>query len=445
MKRNVGYGVFLAVILALCCIPSLGMLLPQRGEAGGNQALARLPALRDPEGRVNGEYPAQMLRYLEDNHFLRQEMITAWSALNDRVFGASIAEDVVRGGAGWLYFAGALPDYVGLEPLEDRELFAAARNLSLMEEYCERQGAQFLFTIAPNKSSLYPAHMPRLTVWDGRRNAAGLAAALADQEVPYLDLFSVFQDQAETLYFARDSHWNSKGAALAADALIGVLGGESGYFAGPFTPAANHRGDLYEMLYPAGRDLETDQNYGGTLEFSYDQPIRGPDSLTIRTTGGGEGSLVLFRDSFGNLLYPYLADHFAHALFSRSTYRMDLVRQGEADWVALELVERNLPRLLENVPVMPAPVREPLPTTGTAGACGLSAEESGELEGFLLITGTLPEGGCDGDSPVYLTSEAGWYEAFLLKDGGFGGYVPASARDSLGTAFFQGGALLQAK
>ncbi len=34
---------FIAVILLLCLIPSAGMLLPARGEAGGNEVLAPPP------------------------------------------------------------------------------------------------------------------------------------------------------------------------------------------------------------------------------------------------------------------------------------------------------------------------------------------------------------------------------------------------------------------
>lgn len=447
MKKKIGYAVFIAVILAVCCIPSLGMLLPrQDGGAGGNQALARRPALRDAEGKLNVEYPAQMVRYLEDNYFLRQEMITAWSALNDRALGTSIADNVVRGRDGWLYFADTLDDYAGFDGLERRELFSAARNLSLMGEYCEGLGARFLFTIAPNKNSLYPEHMPSLTRRGGRGgglNAAGLTAALAEEGVAYLDLFAAFLAQDETLYFTRDSHWNSKGAALAADAVCRELDGTSGYFDGPFVPTADHRSDLYDMLYPTGDWLETDQKYGGELRFTYDAPIRGPDSLTIMTTGSGGGSLVMFRDSFGNLLYPYLADHFAHALFSRSIYRMNLAEQQEADFVVLELVERNIPYLIQNIPVMPAPVRDPRPAQTVDASCALTAEASDELEGCILIKGTLPASGWDTDSPVYLTSEAGWYEAFLLEDGGFGGYVPEGALDSLGAAFLRDGEVVQ--
>ena len=447
MKKKLPYAAFTALILLLCLIPSLGMLLPkQDGPAGGNQALSRAPSLRDPEGNWNPKYLSQIQDYAGDNFYLRQDMITAWSALNARALGSSITEDVVLGSDGWLYFADTLPDYVGLDPMTDREIFSAARNLALISEYCESQGAEFLFTVAPNKNSLYPEHMPGLTLPAARQpyDAKRLEEALAEQGVSYLDCFALLRGQEETLYFKTDSHWNGKGAALAADAVNEALGRSSGYFEGPFAQEEVHKGDLYDMLYPAGDGLEADQVYGGALDFEYDAPIRSAENLTIMTHGGGEGSLLMFRDSFGNNLYPYLADSFDSALFSRSMpYRLDLVAQREADYVVAELVERNIRYLIQNVPVMPAPGRgaeKPEGFTVYGSGVSFAAEPSEDLPGYTLATVspalTLRElPAPDMDSPMYVpASDGNYYEAFLLEDGGVGLYLPEDIQP-LGLAY----------
>lgn len=441
MKKNFLYAAFTALILLLCLIPSLGMLAPPReNPAGGNQALSRVPSLRDAEGNWNPAYLSQMQDYLGDRFYLRQEMITAWSALNAKALGSSITEDVVLGKDGWLYFADTLPDYAGLDPMTEREIFSAARNLGLMAEYCESRGAKFLFTVAPNKNSLYWSNMPDLTLPAARRphNAKRLAEELAGQNVDYLDLFTLFRGQEETLYFKTDSHWNGRGAALAADAVNRALGRPSAYFDGPFIPQEVHKGDLYDMLYPAGSGLETDQVYGGELAIEYDAPIRSAENLTIMTHGGGEGSLLMFRDSFGNNLYPYLADSFDAALFSRSMpCRLDLISQREADCVVLELVERNLRYLIQNVPVMPAPSRgaeRPEDFTVYGSGVTFDVEPSENLPGYALVTGPavldgqeLPEAVSDSQALV-LTSDGNYYEAFLLEDGGVGLYLPEGVR-----------------
>lgn len=448
MKKNFLYAAFTALILLLCLIPSLGMLLPsQEGAAGGNQTLSSAPALRDTEGNWNPQYLSQLQDYGADNFFLRQDMITAWSVLNAKGLQSSITEDVVLGGDGWLYFGDTLPDYAGLDPMNSGDIFSAARNLALISEYCESQGARFLFTIAPNKNSLYPQHMPGLTASSQPSSAERLAETLEQSfpSVNYLDLFTLFREQEETLYFRTDSHWNSKGAALAADAVNQALGRNSGYFEGPFSLETVHRGDLYDMLYPAGDGLEEDQVYGGELTVEYDVPIRSAENLTIMTHGGGDGSLLMFRDSFGNLLYPYLADSFDAALFSRPMpYRLDLVSQREPDFVVAELVERNLRYLIQNVPVMPAPRREPpegFPGSFYAWANGISfsVEASDVLPGYALVTDPqitdTEELIFPVDSQVLvLASDGCYYEAFFLEDGGVGLYLPEDIQP-LGLAY----------
>lgn len=426
-RNDLRYLLFPALILALCLVPSLGMLLPaDSGEAGGNQILAAAPSLLDESGTPDPDYLTDLAAYWEDSHFLRQEMIDAWSWLNARALNTSISDQVLLGSEGWLYYGETVDDYVGADLMGEREIFSAARNLALIDQYCREQGARFLFTIAPNKNSLYDEHMPALTRLTEGRNADALAQALASEGVAYLDLFALFQGQEETLYFAQDSHWNEKGAALAADAVNAALGRESQYFAGPFTEG-EHLGDLYAMLFPAGGAAEAAPAYGGAFTFTYDVPIRSAENQTIMTTGGGEGSLLLFRDSFGNLLYPYLAESFSQALFSRAMpIRLDMVAQREADAVVMELVERNIEYLIRYVPVMPAPLTAAGEAEAGSASLALNAQGSQELPGYVLVSGALPEA-ADTDSRIYLAGTEGWYEAFLLEDGGFALYVPETA------------------
>ena len=432
MKKNWGYILFTALILLLCLTPSVGMLAGARTETGGNEVLAQPPSLRDREGALNANYLTDLTGYAEDNYFLRPQFVTAWSALNQRLLGTSIADNVLLGCGGWLYFADTLDDYTGSNLLSQREIFSAARNLALMAEYSQSQGAQFLFTIAPNKNSLYPQYMPSLPVFSSRRNVDALYEALEEDGTPSLRLSAAFESVDEILYFTQDSHWNSKGAALAADWINTALRRDAAryYYGGTFAPETNHLSDLYAMLYPTGSWRETDYKYAGTLDFTYDSPIRSANDMTITTTGQGRDSLLMFRDSFGELLYPYLADSFAHAQFSRSAaYRLNLIAERQADCVVIELVERNIDYLLQYTPVMPAPVREApeaAPLREGLAQLFLDVSPSRDLEGCVLASGKLPEGPSD-DSKVFLCTENACYEAFLMEEQGFALYVPEEA------------------
>ncbi len=414
---------FALLCLVLCASLSLGMLAFGPAEAAANERLANAPKLIRKE-KWNPDYLSDLAKYVGDRFFLRQELITARSRAS-ALLGSSTVEDVVLGKKGWLYYAPTLADYCGTENLSEEELSAIARNLALMQEYCEGLGCRFLFVSAPNKNTLYPEFMPGYPT-AGEHDIHRLFPLLEAAGVSYTDLYTAFGQQPETLYFAHDSHWNSRGAALAADAINASFGRGSSYFTAPFRGAEPHRGDLYEMLYPAAEDPETDLIYGPGLNYTRQGSDTRPDSITIQTAGEGNGTLLAFRDSFGNSLYPYLADSFAEARFSRLTaYDLVLAEEMGADCVIVELVERNLVYLLQNVPVMPAPER-PLPAGGQAGGkLTLARKEGGRVpESCVLWQGTLPEGV---EGRVCLSAGGRCWEAFHLEEGGFAAYLPADA------------------
>lgn len=419
MKQKVLMWCFVVVFFAASLTLSLGILLAGPSEAGANERLSRTPVLIAADGKWNPDILGDAAAWINDHFFLRQELISLDNLLTAKLLRTSGAEDVILGEDGWLYYKPTLDNYVGQNLLTDREIFSAATNLRLMAEYCREQGQEFVFVIAPNKNSLYPEQMPNFGAAAPRQDAQALFGALTGQQVPYVDLFSLFDAQSEPLYFAHDSHWNSKGAALGADAINEAFGQASSYFSDTFASSTSHKGDLYEMLYPALRDPEKDPVYGGTLQFTYTGSATKPDSILLQTQGGGTETLLAYRDSFGNLLYPYLADSFAAATFSRAvTY--DLMQP--ADCVLIELVERNLRYLVKNLPVMPAPKRECTVPDVVSGT--VSASSGKAPEGYSLIKGTLPQTP-DTDSCVYLVCGQAVYEAFLTKNGGYGGYVPA--------------------
>ena len=434
MKKILSYGFFIAVLL-LSIVLAAGIAVAGPSEAGANERLASAPSLMDKDGNFNGDILSDTAAWVNDHFFARQELISLSNWLSARVFGVSDADDVVLGSDGWLYYGSTVDDYTGTSPLSDREIYSIARNVALMQEACEAEGKTFGFAIAPNKNSLYGEHMPDYGTAASVRDAQRVEAQLGQMGVNYIDLFSAIGGEEETLYFAHDSHWNSKGAALGADTINAALGRESDYYSGDFSQSQPHDGDLYEMLYPAFTDPETDPVYGGDLEYEFTTNATKADSITLLTESGGEGSLLCYRDSFGILLYPYLADSFASCRFSRSnTYDLTL----DADFVVVELVERNLSYLIANQPVFLAPRRE-LEIPEASGTIVLEISTPKSPENTVLVKGTVPED-VDEDSPVYLVCGDVAYEAALLAENGFGAYLGGD-KDVTAIAYYAGGEL----
>ncbi len=431
MKKN-WYSLFTVLFLLLCAAPLLLMPVVGPSEAAANEVLAARPVLFTRNG-LNFGYLNDLSDYIGDHFALRQELVTANAALTAALFHESASDSVILGSGGWLYYADTLDDYLGASAMSDRELFRAAHTLSLAREYAESQGARFLFTVAPNKNSLYPAHMPeKYPAAQQPGNRERLALLLEQQDVPYCDLYAALSQESAPVYYKTDSHWDGYGSALACDALVSALGGTGSLSSEDFTPAG-HRGDLYEMLYPAGNDLEPGRVLARPRTFSYAGSFRAADDVTIRTESDGEmGGLLMFRDSFGNLLHADLAEVFSHAVFLRSAaLRFDLL-DGE-ETVIFELVERNLPQLLTNPPVMPAPARKFTPPADTCAAkVEWTKGPCEELPGLSCYTGTIsaPEL-LDWDSPVCVSLDGTVYEASLAAPAGqdFTLYAPETETD----------------
>ena len=462
MKNTVA-EIFTAVFLLVCALPFIGMFVRPTTETLGNSVPREKPTLFREDGSFETDYPEKLGDYLEDRLFLRAEMITADAVLREKLFGVSSKESVIAGTDSWLYYEATLDDYQHTGAQSGRGLFNAARNLRLMQDYTELLGKKFLFAVAPNKNSLYPEHMPdRYRVRENAESDAERLAAYLEQEgVHSLDLFRLFKEQEEVLYYARDSHWNEKGAVLVFNAMLDALGIAHEDYA-DVTPkqTKDYVGDLARMLYPAGSEPEVRLRYLNP-SWEYVTDTASPEENYIRTAcASGEAKLLMYRDSFGNSLLPYLAEQFEEAVFSRVVpYTMtELVTTG-ADVLIVEKVERHLPTLSEIPPVMSAPVRDPAVLAGAvrpaspgeaaagAGAAPEKGEEAPEavaaadaaefrtetVPGYRVLKGALDtsKAAPDPDTPILClvrdAEKTALYEAFCVtidnNDFGYTAYI----------------------
>ncbi len=433
-SKKIGAVVFVVIFFILSIFPSVGMLFMPQQEAVGNEHLAAKPALHRADGSLNADVLSDVTAYVGDHVAFRHEMITLNSRLNGALFGAVNNDDVVLGRDGWLYYSATLDDYQGAAPMSGRELAAAGRTLYLMQEYCQQNGVEFLFTIAPNKNSLYPQQMPGRYQRSGKEsNAQRLGSLLRENGVAYADLFKVFRAEDEVLYFETDSHWNTRGAALAGDTLGAALGrGEAAVFDTPYTWQRKHKGDLYEMIYPAGNGLEKDAVYEAPFTFTYAQGYRTPEDITIHTSNPEKGgSLLMFRDSFGNSLHPFMAQQFGAACFSRAMpYNLTFLERENADTLVIEIVERNLGWLNTRAPIMPAPVRD-MALSEAENNIKATGEMTSDDSGYIKLAGNIICRNMDDDSSIWLRCADGTvYEATPAGDGDkpFTLYLPADAQ-----------------
>lgn len=444
MKKNYGSLLFLGVFLLTCLWPLVGMAIAGPSEAAANERLAAIPSLTAADGSFNLNVLNDTSDYFADHFASRQELVTANAKLEAALFGESAEDDVILGKDGWLFYKSTLDDYQGQDLLSDREIWSAAHCLALIQEYAQAQDVSFVFAVAPNKNTLYPEYMPdRCLRSETPGNAARLSEALQLEGVTTADLEAAFRAEDGILYHRLDSHWNNLGAALAHDAITDALGSGAARFYQPdrFAAVQDYDADLYQMLYPAGSEKDVQRYPVWGLSFTYDQPIRSAEDQLIHTScTDQDGRLLMFRDSFGNALHPFMAESYGAACFSRAMpYDLSLIESEGADTLVIEIVERNIDWLTQRAPILPAPTRKiDVPET-CDGNISFECDFSQTSGGTLCCSGNLGSAP-DTDSPIWLVCDGTVYEASPAGNGDlpFTAYLPTQPEE-LQIMFLQNG------
>lgn len=417
--KKAAYLSFITVFFLLCALPAALMPLFSADGSAEKRTLSTAPSLFE-DGKLNTDFGDEAETWLSEHFAGRSRLVTLHAQLEQALFATSAESQVILGREGWLFYEPTLNDYLGVEPYSARELYALAAVERLMQQYVEGQGGVYACTVAPNKNSLYGEYMPYFT--RSARTESGLAAlpaAMQAQGVNYVDLYGVLQaakPQAQ-LYHKRDTHWNNFGARLGYNALLDAVGQPHESFDGAAsTVETTWSGDLDVLLLPADGILDEQIIYDipfSTL-FHYKGSANVERAKVLTSSDSAVGSLLMYRDSFGNALLPFMATAFGDAAFLRAN-PFDLTVMQPGQTVITEIVERNLRALLGAAPVMPAP-ETALPAAGRqmqGTACTLYTEADGDL---LHVYGALDPALVTDDARVYILADGRAFEAFPCSE-----------------------------
>jgi len=408
--------IYLIIFLVILLIPSLGMFIFGASESENGEELT-MPVLYTEEG-INKNYLQELGSLFESRFALRQQMVTAYSEITGKIFHTSAQSGVIVGEDDWLFFNDTLADYQRTNIITDRQLHNAVRNLELVNEYCDSNGIEFMFVIAANKNTLYPEYMPYYLIpGEGPSNRELLSDLLADTDVHFMDFgsYDTFLDDDAVYYFHRDSHWNTVGAAIASNVILSGLDvPHHNYVGDEVTAGELHQGDLEQMIYPTDTAVERDTVFAVMPSFTYDAPVESNFDFRISTSSSGEGSLLMYRDSFGSALLPFMAEPFENAFFSRSNSCQinDFLAQNPG-FLVIEKAERFISQLCTAPSRLPAPLRELPENAVMIEVSDLNAAEAGD---YVTVTGTLPEGSYEADSLIYVVCGDMCFEACPVSD-----------------------------
>jgi hypothetical protein len=354
-----------AVFVVAICLPMTGMVLNLDRDAPSaeNRTLAEWPQLRWDQASLR-LLPEQLTRYFEDHFAFRQRLVRWQAAVRLRALRVSPSRAVIRGRDGWLFYAddGALEDYASAPPLTEAELEHWRSTLQDTSDWLRGQGIAYVFVISPDKHAIYQEYMPGTI-----RRAA---VSRIDQVVSHLRQHSTVRvldlrpallaaKTGERIYHRTDTHWNDRGAFVGYQHIVDALAEDV-----PALRTSARSTFEPSVVRSAGLDLAGMLGLTDVLDEDDLVLVRRPPGMArivepphpnrrlmharIVTEAPNDGPrAVVFMDSFGAGLVPFLSEDFSRAVYLWQT-NVDpvVVTQERPQVVIQEWVGRRLSTLL---------------------------------------------------------------------------------------------------
>lgn len=301
---------------------------------------------------LSDAYQKEYEQFFNDHFGMRSKMIIANSLLHYYALATSPNDKVLIGNDRWLFYSAeqTIDRFQTGNVLDNKELSAIAQLLQDEQKKLEDQGIQFVVLVAPNKETIYPEQMPRrIQQAKGPSTLDSFLEAMKQTTVTVIDPRSAIQAKAQQqkVYTQTDTHWTDVGAEIAFDLVQASIGHQVSS-ALEFTDTEFSEGDLAKLISLGGR-LHEYIPQAVRAQDAYHMDVSTRNEVDIREStalGKDERKILVFRDSFGEKLIPFFATSYTRATFEREYFDDELISEIHPDIVVLQIVERNIPRLV---------------------------------------------------------------------------------------------------
>ncbi len=314
-----------------------------------NRDLVKLSDMTDVS--LSG-FPELFEDWIADNAPFRNQMMTLNAGIN-RALGTLDSSDVLLGKEEWLFLkdvsdSKSLSDYQGITSYSEEEQAEFIASINSLKEVLNRQGTELIILFAPAKEGVYGEYMPSYIPVVGEQTRVDSLVEILRQstDVPIIypkDRLVEATDSVQ-VYYKYDTHWNNVGAYIAADEVFSVIGYDR--------PDEMPEISIDEGVIPP-RDLANvsafyrfadDDNYYTIATETATVKALSENGYVTHYSGTGANSMLFIRDSFGEMLAPYLAAPFGECVsihgnaLSAETLSAEL--SEPVDYVVVEVAER---------------------------------------------------------------------------------------------------------
>ena len=193
------------------------------------ERLGLKPPRLDRQTLLENEYYLSFDQYFNDSFSLRSPLIFAKRWLDYRLFSMTETTSVHVGNKGWLYSRQSIEDY-RKEACHDASVVEQlALDLHAVEQMIEASGRQFIFTVAPNKATIYPEYIGFVPSTESCKHSRYELLLKTFERYP-LKQFVRLEKQLQNakrshtlLYNPTSTYWNERGAKVAAKTILAQI------------------------------------------------------------------------------------------------------------------------------------------------------------------------------------------------------------------------------
>lgn len=329
MSTNRSRFDWLLIVVFLTAI-TLPLARQLTGNAAGTEAREKRRLAAWPAWPATTEalvkFPASFTAYETDHFGFRSALIRLHALLLYRGLGISPSGFVLAGRDGWLYYADdySLEDFHSISPFTIAELERWREVLEQRQRWLAARGCRLIVVFPCDKYIIYPEYLPAAL----HRPAIPyrvdqLADYLrANSTAPVVALHAPLAEakKRDRLYHRTDTHWNDRGAFIGYREILQQLNRTPRGYDPVETMTegwdlARMMG-LEDIVHEENRQLVPRAPRRARV-VEQDRPDANWNNgrVALEVNDPALPRLVMFRDSFGSALVPFLAEHFRRSVF----------------------------------------------------------------------------------------------------------------------------------
>lgn len=358
--------IFVTIFLLLVSGPMIvGIIEPDlKVSPAEKRQLTTLPDYQKTE-RI-ADYFNGLSAYVDDHFGFREFLIRNYNA-GVLALGESPTDNVIAGKNGWHFYKAIDPlTIASLDPEEIKtNLVTRSRFIAQRSQIAEQNNVHYIFTVIPNKMSVYDEHLPpkyKLTKLVVSYDLFASELRKLNSKSLF-DLFPVIRQlrdsESHSLYFKNDTHWNPIGAFHSAKNLLersdSFFRSQDQIIQHTFKSRKKFGGDVANFM-GLNRQLESDEpttSHPNCVDLYKAENLKteglGVDFLKI-VCGANDKVLLYMGDSFTYGISPFLAEnvgtlYLASEGVAQAEFK-DLLKQLKPDFVIEQMVQRNIAKTL---------------------------------------------------------------------------------------------------